>query len=291
MMLKNKENGDSIIEKIYKILTNKKFRTGALPTENIKKLILEKIENSVSKNLPIKLFQFWGGCKNFNLFTDFAELCEEATLDNLSRINDEVIKIYKPGLKFFISPGDKRVQEVNKIPKEKTENYVRTLSKITEKYNGLFTIISIANLYEKYHIDLNRCLMEVKERIGKDICNQPDFEKLSLNAGKNIYKNDLKSEDEILQRSRDSAKDYIIYRVAEEEALIFRDFDDCIRSFYIKYIPFYKKYIEDITKTKPRLDCSLTFYTGNKGNITQPWQALGKKDGEKVLFLSQNRLN
>lgn len=290
MISNNKKESNELTEKIYKILTSKKFRTGMLPTENTKNLILEKIENKVSKNLPIKIFQFWGGCKNSNLPTDFAELCEKATLDNLNILNNEVIKIYKPGLKILISPGDIRVRKVNKIPKEKTENYVDTLNKIAEMYNNLFSVVPLTYLYEKYNTDFNKCLIKVKERIEKDIFHQPDFGKLTHNARKNIYKKDLKSENEILQRSKSSAKDYIIYRVAEEEAEIFRDFDDCIRSFFIKYIPFYKVYIKDITKTKPRLDCSLTFYTGNKGNITQPWQALGKKDGEKILFLSQNRL-
>lgn len=284
-----KENSE-LAEKIYKILTNKKFRTGALPAEYTKKLILEKIENQLCKNLPIKLFQFWGGCKNPNLPVDCAELCEKATLDNLKRLNDEVAEIYKPGLKIFISPGDKRVQNVNKIPQEKTKNYVKTLTEIADKYENLFSVIPISDLYEKYSIDFDKCLAEAKEKIEKDIYNQSDFEKLTLNARKNVFGKDFKSENEILERSRDAAKDYIIYRVAEEEAEIFRDFNDCVRSFFIKYIPFYKRYIKDINKTKPRLDCSLVFFTGKKGNITQPWQAIGKKDENEVLFLSQNRL-
>ncbi|MBU1730079.1 hypothetical protein KJ557_00775, partial [Patescibacteria group bacterium] len=219
-----------------------------------------------------------------------AELCEETTLDNLKKLSNEVVKVYKLGLKIFISPGDKRVQNVNKIPKEKTINYVKTLTEIADKYENLFSVIPISDLYEKYSIDFDKRLAEAKEKIEKDIYNQPDFEKLTLNARKNVFGKDLKSEDEILERSRDAAKDYIIYRVAEEEAEIFRDFNDCIRSFFIKYIPFYKRYIKDINKTKPRLDCSLVFFTGKKGNITQPWQAVGKKDGDEILFLSQNRL-
>ncbi|MBI4708613.1 MAG: radical SAM protein [Candidatus Portnoybacteria bacterium] len=285
-----KENSE-LAEKIYKILTNKKFRAGALPPEDVKKLVLEKIERKVSKNLPIRFFQFWGGCKNPNLLVDNAELCEEATLENLQRISVEVVKIYSPGLKIFVSPGDGRVQNVNKIPKEKTEKYVQTLTNIADKYNGLFSVIPISTLYEKYSVDFEKHLSETKENIGKDICNQPDFEKLVLNARKNIFGNDLESEEKILERSREAAKDYIIYRVVEEESKIFRDFDDFIRSFFIKYIPFYKRYIKNINETKPRLDCSLVFYTGRKGNITQPWQAIGKNGNDnEVLFLSQNRL-
>lgn len=284
-----KENSE-LAEKIYKILTNKKFRAGVLPAEYTKNLILEKIENQLSKNLPIKLFQFWGGCKNPNLPVDCAELCEEATLDNLKRLSDEVAEIYKPSLKIFISPGDKRVQNVNKIPQEKTNNYVKTLTEIAGKYNDLFSVIPISDLYEKYSIDFNKRLAEAKEKIEKDIYIQLDFEKLVSNARKNVFGKDLKSEDEILERSGGAAKDYIIYRVAEEEAEIFRDFNDCIRSFFIKYIPFYRRYIRNINETKPSLDCFLVFYTGKKGNITQPWQAVGEKNGNEVLFLSQNRL-
>jgi len=276
--------------KIYKILTNKKFRAGSLPNEDTKKLVLEKIECKLSKNLPIKIFQFWGGCKNPNLPIDYAELCEEATLDNLKRLYDEVTEIYKPGLKIFISPGDERVQNVNKVPKERTKNYVKMLMKIANKYNGLFSVVPISTLYRKYSTDFDKHLIGVREKIEKDIYNQPDFDKLASNAKKNVFGKDLKSEGKILERSRNAAKDYIIYRIAEEEAEIFRDFNDCIRSFFIKYIPFYKKYIKDISKTKPRLDCLLVFYTGKKGNITQPWQAVGVNDGEKVLFLSQERL-
>ena len=253
-------------------------------------VVIEKIERKISENLSIKLFQFWSGCKNPNLPVDCAELCEEATLGNLQRISDEITKIYGPGLKIYISPGDGRVQNVNKILKEKTEKYVQTLTEIANKYNGLFSVIPISTLYKKYSVDFEKHLSEARETIEKDIYNQPDFEKLVLNARKNVFGSDLKSEDKILERSKESAKDYIIYRVAEEEAKIFRDFDDCIRSFFIKYIPFYKRYIKDVNKTKPRLDCSLVFYTGIKGNITQPWQAMGKKDGNEVLFLSQNRL-
>lgn len=282
---------DELVEKIYKVLTNKKFRAGPLPTEDVKNLVLDKIENKVSKNLPIKLLQFWGGSKNPNLPIDSAELCEQATLDNLKKLNHEITEIYKPGLKIFILPGDKRVQDVNGIPKKRTEKYIKTLTKITKKYNGLFSVIPTSILYKKYSTNFDKHLVEVKKRIEKDVYTQPDFEKLVSNARKNIFTEDLKSKDKILERSKEAAKNYIIYRIAEEEAQIFRDYDDCIRAFFIRYISFYISFIKDINKTKPRLDCSIIFVTGKKGNIMQPWQAIGKKQGDEILFLSQNRLN
>ncbi len=279
-----------LAEKIYKILTNKNFRSKALPPESVKNLVIEKIKRNVSDNLPIKLLQAWGGCKNPNLPTVYAELCEKATLENLWRINGEIVKIYKPGLKIFVCPGDERVQRVNKIPKEKAEKYVQTLTEFACKYDGLFSVIPISNLYKKYSSIFENNLLKAEKSIEKDICDQPDFEKMVLNAKKNIFKNKFKSEEKILEQSRIAAKDYVVYRVAEEESKIFRDFDDCIRSFFVKYVPFYKRYIKELDKTVPRLDCFLVFYTGQKGNITQPWQAIGKKQEDKILFLSQDRL-
>jgi hypothetical protein len=43
--------------------------------------------------------------------------------------------------------------------------------------------------------------------------------------------------------------------------------------------------------TKPKMGRSLFFYTGRKGNITQPWQAIGVKDGDNVIFASQTKLD
>ena len=284
-----KEYGQ-VSEKIYKVLTNKKFRARALPSEDIKKLILEKIEKKVSEKLPIKLLQAWGGCKNPNLPLDYAELCEEATLDNLKRLNEEVVEIYKPGLKIYICPGDGRVQNVNNIPENRTEKYIKTLTDIADKYNGLFSVIPVSVLYKKYSADFIGYLKKAEQDFAGDIHSRPDFEKMVCNAGKNVFHEDSESEKEIAERNEEAAKNYMVYRAAEENAEIFREFDDCIRSFFIKYAPFYKKYIEDIFRTKPRLDCVLIFYTGNKGNITQPWQAVGAENGGKVSFLSQERL-
>jgi len=285
------ENDNLVLaEKIYKILVNRKFRSGPVPSEESKIFILDKIKSNIACNSPIKLFQFWGGCKNPNLPTDDAELCEKAAIDNLKKLSDEVSVIYKPGLKFYISPGDGRVQQVNRVPKIKTQKYVETLTKIAEGYSGIFTVVPISTLYEKYHNEFNYCLEKAIQDFTNDIYQQPGFSKLVANARKNIFIGDIQNENKIIEESREAAKDYVIYRVAEEEALIFREFDDCIRSFFIKYAPFYKKYIKDISKTKPRLDHSLIFYTGRKGNITQPWQAIGQENEGEVLFLSQGRL-
>jgi len=127
------------------------------------------------------------------------------------------------------------------------------------------------------------------KKLSGCIENHPAFFQLAKNARKNISKDKLRESnfDLLCQKA---AKDYVIYRVAEEEAGIFRDFEGCIRAFFIRYASFYRQYISDLDKTKPHLDCSLVFFTGCPGNVTQPWQAIGKKEGEKVLFLSQEKL-
>jgi MoaA/NifB/PqqE/SkfB family radical SAM enzyme len=285
------DNAQDLCLAIYKILTDKKFRTGALPAEHAKELIINKIKSKVVLNEPIKLFQFWGGCKNSNLQESKAELCEEATLDNLYRLSLAVKNIYSPGLKIFISPGDKRVESVNQIPLSKTKTYVESLKGLTanNKYDGVFSVIPVSELYEKYSTSLNEKIESVRAELDKEIESHPDFAHLVRNASKNFDKNSL-APDTIEVLCKKSAKDYVIFRVAEEEALIFRDFDDCIRSFFIKYIPFYKQYIKNINNTKPNINCSLIFFTGYKGNITQPWQAIGKIENDKVIFYSQERL-
>ena len=286
------ENFDELAVNIYNILTSRKFRAGALPFEKNKELITEKIKLKITENKPIELLQFWGGCKNPNLPIDYADICEEATLNNLNKFNFEVKKIYPLGLKIWICPGDSRVEKVNLIPHKKTQKYIQTLTKIAEqkKYNGLFKVTPLSDLYKKYHYDFEKTLKKVKDRISGEIENHENFEKLAVNARKNIFTNDLKNKKEIKIRSVNSARNYIIYRIAEEESQIFKEFKNCIRSFSIKYIPFYKQYIKNINQTIPRLDCSLVFFTGKKGNITQPWQAIGRKNGEEIIFLSQKRL-
>jgi len=278
-------------QKIYQILTNRKFRAGQLPIKDTEEIIIRVIGSKISKKSPIELLQFWGGCKNPNLPSSSAELCEESTLDNLKRLSAEVKKIYKPGLKIYISPGDKRVEEVNLIPKKKTEGYVNSLSRIAKKgkYSHLFTVVPVSTLYQKSK-RFRQKLDEVEKRIKKDLDRDHNLERLTINARKNIFTDDLTNESEIKTRALNSAKNYIIYRVAEEEAQIFIEFENCIRSSFIRYKSFYQKYIKNINQTKPHLNCYLNFFTSKKGNITQPWQAIAKRNKKEIIFLSQERI-
>ena len=138
-----------ISEKIYRVLTQRNFRNGPLPDGERRRLVLENIIDKVSKNLPIKFLQFWGGSKNINLPIQEVDLCEESTLRQLSKMNEEVKKIYSPGLFFQIVPGDERVQIANNISKERTDKYVISLDSLANKYSGLFKVTPVSVLYAK----------------------------------------------------------------------------------------------------------------------------------------------
>lgn len=283
-----------INETIYAVLTSGRFRAGPLPPEATKRLVIDTIRSKVSQNSPIKLFHFWGGGKNPNLPTASAGLCEEASLDYFQKLNLEVKKIYPPGMKIYIFSGDERVERTNHIPHERTKKYVETLAALTkrEKYGDLFTMVTVSSLYAQHSKSFERKLKELDNpTFFKKLENYSGFQKLISNAKKNIFTKALSSED-FQAESVNCAKRFILYRIAEEDCLLFRDFADCIRSYYTKYAAVYNILVKDITHTKPRLDCTLFFFTGGKGNITQPWQAIGRKGfGGKVIFLSQEKLS
>jgi len=282
-----------IAKQIYDVFVHKKFRAGSLPNEQTKELVLDKIVNKLIENSPIEIFQFWGGSKNPNLHIEEADLCEKAALNNLKRLNDEIVKIYCHGLKIFIFPGDERIHRTNKIPWEHTQKYVRSLVEMVNGYDGLFEVVPVSVLYRLYAEDFGLQLKEAQQQINSDIFSHVDFKRLQSNAAKNIYTFDLTSEKDITSRSKNAARDYIVYRVAEERAEIFRDYRDCIRFSFIKFSPFfniYKDYIPGICRIQPGLNCVLYLYTGNKGNISQPWQAIGVEHDNKVIFLSQKKM-
>lgn len=286
----SKEISD-ISEKIYKVLTQRKFRNGPLPDGERKRLVLENITDKVAKNLPIKFLQFWGGSKNINLPIQEADLCEESTLGQLSKMNEEVKAIYEPGLFFHIVPGDERVQIANKIPKDKTDKYVISLANLAKKYSDLFQVTPVSVLYEKK--DFYKCFNRTRDNLTEKIKVTTNFEKLVKGAANNVLitEDDLGDKDNLC---REAALNYSLVRATEEKVEIFGEFEDYIRSYFVKHIPFHQQIklnFEDTEMTKPKMERSLFFYTGRKGNITQPWQAVGIKDGEIVTFITQTKLD
>ncbi|MGV3525199.1 MAG: type II toxin-antitoxin system PemK/MazF family toxin [Candidatus Sericytochromatia bacterium] len=277
---------------IYHVLVSRSFRTGALPGEAVRSVALQQIAWALQAEQPIPLFVFWGGAKNPHLPGIEAELCEAATLEQLSRLHSEVTRLYAPGLRLILFPGDARVAAVNHIPVAHTQRYVASLEALTQAYADLFEVVPVSRLYTRYAADFAEALQAARQTLAHDIENHPGFAKLVANARKNIFCADLVHEADKLARSRTAACDYIVYRLAEEKARIFRDYPHCLRASLVKFSQFLVFYAQhlDLAQTQPRLDCLLHFYTGGKGNVTQPWQALGEHSGDKVVFLSQERL-
>jgi hypothetical protein len=281
-----------VSEEIYKVLTRKNFRNGPLPEGKRMDLVLESIKDKVSKNLPVKFLQFWGGSKNVNIPEQEADLCEEATLGQLSKMNEEVKKIYQPGLFFHIVPGDERVQIANKIPKDRTSRYVKSLAYLADRYSGLFQVTPVSVLYSKKKF--YDCFNITKQNLTEKIKLTSNFEKLVRGARNNLLRVGNDSEEKINELCREAALDYSLVRATEEKIEIFEEFEDYIRSYFVKHIPFYEQIklnFDNIEMTKPNLERSLFFFTGRKGNITQPWQAVGVKEGENVVFASQTKLS
>jgi hypothetical protein len=283
----------SLSEAIYTLLVHRRFRTGPLPAPAVNERIHLKIYNACRQNAPVPIFLFWGGAKNPNLPITHADRCEQTTLDYLQQLHQEVSKLYSPGLQFFIFPGDARVHYANHIPESATTHYVETLSQMCARYGELFTLIPVSRLYTQYAEAFQSCLAEARKQLCQEtVAKHPLFNILVDNARKNIFTGDLSTEREKAERSQDAALRYIRYRLAEEKAMLYQDFEPCIRASFIKlslFFSFYAPYLE-LAMTTPRLDASLHFYAGKKGNITQPWQAVAYPKEQKVFFLSQSQL-
>jgi hypothetical protein len=224
-----------ISEKIYRVLTQRNFRNGPLPDVERKRLVLENITDKVAKNLPIKFLQFWGGSKNVNLPIQEVDLCEDSTLRQLSKMNEEVKKIYSPGLFFHIVPGDERVQIANNISKERTDKYVISLVSLANKYSGLFKVTPVSVLYAKKNF--YECFNITKNNLTEKIKLTTNFEKLVKGATNNvsIIEDNLNNIDE---SCREAALNYSLVRATEEKVEIFDEFEDYIRSYFVKHIPF-----------------------------------------------------
>jgi pyoverdine/dityrosine biosynthesis protein Dit1 len=171
-MMNAQENTDSI----YRLLIHKKFRSGPKPTEWQEEKIKQKIKSRVEDNLPVHLFQFWGGCKNPNLESPNADICEWHTLNQLSKINEAVQSVYSPGLHITLFPGDERVHRVNHIPMEITTNYVKGLKQISNQFGNLFDVVAVSDLYNKYNKELNNAIQATELLITENIFTNPSFQ-------------------------------------------------------------------------------------------------------------------
>ena len=280
-----------LAEKLYNLLTNKKHRFGKKDLSR-KIDIVQNIRQYIEKGESIHFFQFWGGAKNPNLPVIKADLCERKSLDHLFNIHREVIEYYKPGLTIIISTGDGRVEYANRISKKSILAYNDSFSEMLSdsKYGGIFQLVPVSKLYEKkdlFWTMLDETYREINENIGL----LTYFKKFLTNAGNNVnFQKTTPNQND----ATEAALRYISLMITEEKIKLYEGFEDHIRTFFIKfnsnYSEMYKRFLPELKNPFLTSKCSLSFYTGSKGNITQPWQAMGVEENGQILFLSQKRL-
>jgi hypothetical protein len=281
---------------IYRTLVHKRFRSGPLPGSAQASVLLETIRRQVEKDEPVKLFQFWGGCKNPNLPSQRADICEELTLKNLYNLHLAVREVYGPGLSITLFPGDMRISCVNGVAIETARRYVEDLDERARSLSDIFSVVPVSSLYKSYAAEFEKALSDAEKCIGEEVLLHPGFETLRRNSQKNILRAPGCSDEAFMDRCTRAARGYIVYRIAEEQARIYREYSEHIRCSFIRFSPFfafYRQYIFQIEELRPRLDSVLHFYTGSKGNITQPWQAMGTMlidEGKRMVFISGKRM-
>ena len=287
----SKQIQEQCAQQIYQLLVHRAYRSGPLPSPTARQKLVALICAQVAKANAVPLFLFWGGAKNPNLPLQEADLCEAATLQRLQTLHAAVQSIYPPGLHFYIFPGDERVHRVNGIPRALTQRYVQGLTHMAQQAGDYFEVIPVSRLYKRYAPAFEQALEDAQHTVAPLLSEHPLYAKLVTHAERNLSLTHptIHRPEEALK----AAHNYIVYRLAEEKAGIFRDYAPCIRGSFVKFslfLSFYAPYL-DLSSIQPPLDCVLHFYTGAKGNITQPWQALGEKQQDRVLFLSQRRLS
>ncbi len=277
---------EKLEERLYNIFTHREHRCGKKDATR-KPAIIQNIRHRLDKELPIHFLQFWGGAKNPNLAISSADLCEERSLDHLFAIHNEVKKIYNPGLAITISTGDGRVKFANDIPKEDVEEYNDSFLKMlsNSKYEGIFNLKPVSVFYSE-NKSFWSTLKETYKEVNESFDSLPCIDRLLQDGSNNIKGLNLDR--------REAALRYVSIMVTEERVKLYEEFEDHIRTFFIKfgsdYGAIYKKFLPDLESPFLTSKCGLSFYTGSKGNITQPWQAKAIVEDNKVLFLSQRRL-
>ena len=272
--------------KIYDVLTSRRFRCGPRPDKR-KDKIAGQIGNRKEGD-PVEVLLGWGGYKNPNLKVDCADIAEEATLGQLSRLNEAVKDVYPPGINVHIVLSGKRAERVNRMPPERTLAYQKSLEMLLECCNYPFIdIIPISELYDEFSLEFEPKLAEVNERLAGILPIESSFGTLLEHAMGNVYldEKDMTERDALCRKA---AIDYVVFKVAEDEARIYRGFSQSVKSAFAYPAMGHARYVEG--ELVPPRDSHISLYTTSKGVIVQPWQAIGVSEGGRVICLTKKRI-
>jgi hypothetical protein len=187
-----------IIEKIYSILTKRRYNRGE---PHLKTQLENAIEYFVENNQPIKLVGFWGtGPKEKYNWADMSS-CEF-----LSKLNNEVKEVHPNGIEFtFIFATLHGVH--NGYNKKSIFSYTKTIENIFERFG--FKHVYLDDLWKKYSISFEK-INEIYNAKSKDWWNEIEH--------REIIENNAESRN-IELPPQVAAQKYFIMRDLEKEML------------------------------------------------------------------------
>ncbi len=141
--INTKDNPDLTTEemtkKIWQILVNTRY------TYSRSKQLKSQINYAIINNQPITIVSFWGiGNKTKPTQVEYN------VIKILNEINQEIKKVYPPGLKFIFIISDKHAY-LNQFPQENINSYIEKIQKLLHQYH--FQTILLSDLYQKYNIN------------------------------------------------------------------------------------------------------------------------------------------
>jgi pyoverdine/dityrosine biosynthesis protein Dit1 len=258
------------ILEIYGALTNKRF-VRQKPSQDFKEDVLMKIKTAVEDSRLIRIVLGFGYHKNPNACTDLLpDLADEAAIIQLVNWVESVENVYKGGMEIKIITSGRRAEIVNGMKAEHTLAYHLALQKMVAEYHSI-QVFPIGELYYQFYKDFQSALDRWKKEINPD-WTDPFWIKQVEHARSNIWRYGL-SEEEVTEKSQQSAVDYVIYHKAEMEAnLLEKKFPGAIRASYNQH------------------EESLVLWTTAKGDVTQPWQGKGVIDSNgRITVITQKR--
>lgn len=174
----------SVADFIFQKLTSKKFRKWAINDDSVRR-VKEAIRVSMDKNEPIKFTYPFGGYKLWRIPTapevDWAEFLMISYYVNYVA---PILQTYEPGVEFVFSSDDLIIERMNNIPKEDTDAYFSSFTKLINAFSEYFPsnmkmeIKQVSSLYEKD--ELEQELSGHFERIKKAYLNMDEKRKESM---------------------------------------------------------------------------------------------------------------
>ena len=228
---------DKVIQ-IYNILKKRRYNRDTPYLEND---LINRLRNFVNGNKPIKLVGFWGvGSK------EEANLADVASCEFLAQLNEDIKKIYAPGIQFtFIFATLHGIH--NGISKRVMSSYLSDIKILFKKFG--FKFLDLEPLWKKYQISfkkINQILNAKKGNWWSQIENVAQIEKNAKNRNRRLG-------------ARIGAQKYYIMRDLEKKMLE-QEFADSI------FHAFSDTKLRNVLPNMPTL-----YFYARKGWSDTPW--------------------